>query len=72
MVIADISPLNYLILIGADDVLRQLYGEIAVPVAVLAELKHAETPVDVFEWISKPRDWIRDCQRSRDRRPSAE
>jgi len=39
VVIADTSPLNYLILIGAEDVLPQLYGEITTPVAVMQELR---------------------------------
>ena len=40
VVIADTSPLNYLILIGHVDVLKELYGEVVIPRAVLVELRH--------------------------------
>jgi predicted nucleic acid-binding protein len=49
MVISDTSPLNYLILIGCDDVLPQLYHQVVVPAAVLQELRHADTPVVVAQ-----------------------
>ena len=38
MVITDTSPLNYLILIGADEILPQLYGEVLAATAVISEL----------------------------------
>jgi predicted nucleic acid-binding protein len=38
VVVADTSPLNYLILIEAIDLLSQLYGRIVIPVEVLNEL----------------------------------
>jgi predicted nucleic acid-binding protein len=38
LVVADTSPLNYLILIDAIDVLPQLYGVIVVPGQVIVEL----------------------------------
>lgn len=59
MVIADTSPLNYLILIGADGVLPQLYGEITVPRAVIGELHHADTPPAVIQWTANPPEWIK-------------
>jgi hypothetical protein len=43
-VIADTSPLNYLILIGEVEVLAQLYGEVLIPDVVLAELTDSEAP----------------------------
>jgi len=39
LVVADTSPLNYLILIDLIDLLPRLYGEIAVPQAVMHELQ---------------------------------
>ena len=44
VVIADTSPLNYLILIGHVDVLKELYGEVVIPRAVLVELRHPTAP----------------------------
>ena len=44
IVIADSSPLNYLVLIGEADLLYQLYGRVLIPQAVLSELQHQGTP----------------------------
>ena len=38
-VIADTSPLNYLVLIGHIEILHQLYPQIVVPEEVLEELQ---------------------------------
>ena len=38
-VVADTSPLNYLIQIDCQDVLQALYGSVLVPAAVLTELE---------------------------------
>jgi len=59
MVISDTSPLNYLILIGCDDVLPQLYHQVVVPVAVLQELQHSDTPSAIAQWIASPPPWLR-------------
>lgn len=37
-VVADTTPLNYLIVIGRIDILASLFGVIMVPEAVIAEL----------------------------------
>ena len=58
MVVTDTSPLNYLILIGSDDVLPQLYNQVIIPTAVLRELKHPDTPVLVAQWLSSPPSWL--------------
>jgi predicted nucleic acid-binding protein len=39
VVVADTSPINYLVLIGQIDLLTRLYKRILIPPAVLAELK---------------------------------
>jgi len=44
IVIADTSPLNYLVLIGQADLLQRLYRRVVIPEAVLRELSHPETP----------------------------
>ena len=41
VVVADTSPINYLVLIGQIDLLIRLYTRILIPPAVLAELKPA-------------------------------
>ncbi len=40
LVVADTTPLNYLILIGQAHVLGALFCNVVVPEGVLAELKH--------------------------------
>ena len=44
IVIADASPLNYLVLIGQAEILARHYGQVVIPLAVLRELQHPETP----------------------------
>lgn len=58
IVIADTSPLNYLILIEAADVLRSLYGQVIVPDAVVRELLDGAAPAVVRTWISQPPSWL--------------
>ena len=58
VVVADTSPLNYLILIGQIEMLRRLYGKIVVPSEVLAELSDAGTPPEVREWTQSRPDWL--------------
>jgi predicted nucleic acid-binding protein len=58
VVIADTSPLNYLVLIDAIDVLRPLYGRVIIPAEVLAELQHPQTPQQVLDWSAHLPDWM--------------
>jgi predicted nucleic acid-binding protein len=58
LVVADTGPLNYLVLIGASDILPKLFATIAVPDAVCAELRHPRTPASVRAWAMQPPPWI--------------
>jgi predicted nucleic acid-binding protein len=58
IVVADTGPLNYLVLIGAVDVLRPLYTHVVVPDAVAAELRSQGAPTAVQAWIEHPPDWL--------------
>jgi predicted nucleic acid-binding protein len=58
IVIADTSPLNYLILIGEAEVLRRLYARVVIPEAVLRELQNPQAPAKVAEWIAQPPAWL--------------
>jgi predicted nucleic acid-binding protein len=51
IVVADTSPLNYLLQVGCESVLPALYKCIVVPSAVLAELYHPGTPSLVSGWL---------------------
>lgn len=58
MVVADTSPLNYLVLINQIDLLPQLYGRVRVPESVLDELSAPETPQLVRNWATNLPEWI--------------
>jgi predicted nucleic acid-binding protein len=57
-VIADNTPLRYLILLGYVDILPALYGQVILPRAVVTELQHPKTPPVVRAWIARPPAWI--------------
>ena len=58
IVIADSTPLNYLILIHQVDLLPQLFDRILIPPAVFEEPQHQETPDVVRRWIAGPPSWL--------------
>lgn len=59
IVVADSSPLHYLILLEQTELLHQLYEEVAIPDTVAAELRAGESPRKVSEWLSDPPSWLR-------------
>lgn len=59
IVVADASPLRYLIQIEHAHVLRALYGVLIVPPIILTELSKPATPPIVREWISDRPEWLR-------------
>jgi predicted nucleic acid-binding protein len=58
VVIADTSPLNYLVLIGKVDLLARLYGEVLIPDVVARELGDPEAPPAVVQWASHLPPWV--------------
>jgi len=58
IVIADTSPINYLILIEEIEVLPALYGQVVVPPAVCDELRRARASEQVRIWIAQPPAWL--------------
>lgn len=58
IVVADTSPLNYLVLIGQVDLLPRLYGRVLIPRGVVVELADAEAPSQVKGWMENMPDWI--------------
>src|SRR4051812_4065808 len=57
-VVCDMGPLHYLVLIGAEHVLPQLYTRILTPPAVIAELSRPTTPEAVRLWVKSPPPWL--------------
>jgi predicted nucleic acid-binding protein len=58
LIVSDTSPLNYLVLIGAVDLLPKLVSVVLIPPAVAAELAHPRTPIAVRQWISNSPSWL--------------
>ena len=58
IVVADSSPLHYLILLGQTEILRRLYENVLIPDAVAAELSASASPPNVSEWISDHPSWL--------------
>jgi predicted nucleic acid-binding protein len=59
IVVADSSPLHYLILLGQGELLVRLYGDVVIPDAVAAELQAAGSPPEVRGWLGRPPSWLR-------------
>lgn len=64
IVVADTSPINYLILIGHIEILRYFYGQIIVPLSVWQELQDIHTPDSVRAWAIQPPGWLEVCELS--------
>jgi predicted nucleic acid-binding protein len=58
IVVADTSPLNYLILIDEIELLPKIFGRILIPGSVLRELQHPRTPEKVRTWAAELPGWI--------------
>ncbi|MFM9958113.1 MAG: DUF3368 domain-containing protein [Phycisphaerales bacterium] len=59
IVVADTSPLNYLVLVGAEHTLGSLFTEVVIPSAVRDELLADAAPTAVRKWMGSPPDWLR-------------
>jgi len=57
-VIADTSPLNYVLLIGAQEALPALYHRVLITESVLQELQHPDSPKIVAQWAARLPAWI--------------
>ena len=58
IVVADSSPLHYLILIGQTEVLPTLFHRVVIPEAVRSELTDRFAPASVDRWIRNPPQWL--------------
>lgn len=57
-VIADTTPLRYLVLIDHQFILPRLYERILIPHSVQQELQHPHTPLAVRRWMTAPPEWV--------------
>lgn len=58
VVVSDASPINYLLLIGHQSVLPDLFGTVVIPRAVVTELGDRRSPDLVREWATNPPAWV--------------
>jgi predicted nucleic acid-binding protein len=58
IVVADASPLNYLIQINCEGLLCDLYRKVLVPATVIEELGHPSAPAPVAAWLLRLPSWI--------------
>lgn len=59
IVVADTSPINYLVLLGSIEILPKIYGEVLIPQAVFDELQDRDAPTEVRAWLSAPPAWLK-------------
>lgn len=60
LVVADTSPLRYLILIDSIHLIPQLFETVVLPTAVRNELRHPSAPKAVQEWAEMLPDWVKE------------
>ena len=58
IVVADTTPINYLVLIDEIDLLSILFSQVLLPQAALQELQHSRTPLKIRQWITHRPAWI--------------
>jgi predicted nucleic acid-binding protein len=58
IVVADTSPINYLLLINQIDLLPHIFQEIIIPDVVRDEMLDPEAPPVLQQWIAKPPSWL--------------
>lgn len=58
LLVADASPLHYLILVDVADVLPRLFARVHIPVEVRDELSREAAPSDVRAWMQRSPQWI--------------
>lgn len=58
IVIADTSPINYLLQIELIDLLPAIYSHVTIPPEVLAELQHEVAPEIVRSWTTNLPSWV--------------
>ncbi|CAN5549259.1 hypothetical protein BH11ARM2_BH11ARM2_15790 [soil metagenome] len=57
-VVSDTGPIHYLLLLGVERLLPDLFREVLVPPAVLRELPAANAPEIVKRWAERPPEWL--------------
>jgi len=64
IVVADTTPIHYLVLIDEADILERLFAHVIIPQAVLEELRRDETPQSVRDWVDSPSSELPELSRA--------
>lgn len=64
IIVSDTTAINYLVLIGEADLLKDLFEEIIIPQAVNEELRRERTPIPVRNWMDSQPRWLNVMQRT--------
>lgn len=72
IVVADTSPIHYLVMIEREWLLPALYGRVLIPPAVVSELSHESTPETVRKWLAARPDWLQIRQPAQGLGPEAD
>lgn len=57
VVVSDTSPLHFLILCGAEEILPRLFRQVVIPSTVFQELQQSNTPARVKQWADALPSW---------------
>jgi predicted nucleic acid-binding protein len=58
LVVADTSPIFYLLSIGQVEILPRIFTKVFIPDAVHQELRHPTAPSALKEWIEQRPSWL--------------
>lgn len=58
IVVADTSPINYLLLINQIVLLRRLFQQVIIPDVVRDEMLDPDAPPVLQQWIANPPSWL--------------
>ena len=58
LVVADASPVNYLVWIDEIELLPYLFDRIILPDVVLRELQDPDAPAKVRNWVARSPEWL--------------
>ena len=58
VIVSDTSPLHYLIICEAQEVLPHLFNQVFIPPTVWAELQRANAPEAVRSWLETAPSWL--------------
>jgi predicted nucleic acid-binding protein len=58
LVVADTSPLRYLLQIGEIELLPGIFEKVVIPSVVCEELRHPSAPAVVRAWMTNPAAWL--------------